>query len=84
MRLASLIIIEMAAFALILGETYLFFGVVIPLGAVSRDPLHYTVYTLLKVVLTFGLGVLWFAVIAAMTREYVRTRVRHQTPIPSS
>lgn len=83
MRLAPLILIELAAFLLIIGETYFFFAFVVPLGPISHDLIHYTGYTLLKVALTFGLGVLWFVAIAALTRAYVESGVRHQTPTSS-
>ena len=83
MRLAPLMLIELAAFLLIVGETYFFFAFVVPLGPVSHDPIGYTGYTLLKVALTFGLGVLWYVAIAALTRVYVGSKVRHPTPTSS-
>jgi hypothetical protein len=79
-----LIAIEAVAFLLIIGETYFFFGVVVPLGSVPHNFTTFTGYATLKVLLTFGLGVLWFLVMLVMTRLYVRTRLKHRTPRPSS
>ena len=84
MKLASLIGIEAVAFLLIIGETYLFFMAIVPLGPVPHDLTEYTATTLLKIGLTFGLGVLWLAVMVSLIRFYVRSRLRTQTPIPSS
>ena len=84
MKLAPLIGIEAVAFLLIIGETYLFFVAVIPLGPVPHSLAVYTAITLLKVGLTFGLGVLWLAVMVLLTRFYVRSRLRTRTPTPSS
>ena len=84
MRLAPLIGIEAAAFLLIIGETYLFFAAIIPLGPVPHSLAVYTAITLLKVALTFGLGLLWLAVMVSLTRLYVRSRLRTLTPTPSS
>jgi len=84
MRLAPLIGIEVVAFLLILGETYLFFMAIVPLGPVPHSLAVYTAISLLKVGLTFGLGVLWLAVMVSLTRFYVRSRLRTRTPTPSS
>ena len=84
MKLAPLIGIEVVAFLLILGETYLFFVAIVPLGPVPHSLAVYTAITLLKVGLTFGLGVLWLAVMVSLTRLYVRSRLRSRTPTPSS
>ena len=84
MRLAPLIAIESVAFLLILGETYAFFVLVVPLGQFPHNFAELTGYALLKVGLTAGLGILWFVVMLAMTRLYVRSKLRHPTPIPSS
>jgi len=79
-----LFLIEAVAFLMIIGETYFFFGVVVPLGPVPHNLETYTGYAGLKLLLTFGLGVSWFLVMLALTRLYVRTRLRHRTPKPSS
>ena len=84
MRLAPLIGIEVAAFLLIIGETYLFFMAIVPLGPVPHNLTVYTAITLLKIGLTFGLGVLWLAVMVSLTRFYVRSRLRTRTPTSSS
>jgi hypothetical protein len=84
MRIAPLIGIEVAAFVLIIAETYAFFAFVVPLGPLPHTLGEYTAYTALKAVLTFGLGALWFAVIAFLTRVYVRSRLGGPTPTPSS
>jgi uncharacterized membrane protein len=84
MKLVPLIGIEMVAFLLIIGETYLFFMAIIPLGPVPHDLTLYTAITLLKVGLTFGLGVLWLAVMVLLTRYYVKSKLRTRTPTPSS
>jgi len=84
MRTAPIIGIEVAAFALILVESYAFFTYIVPVGPLPHDPLRYTADAALKVVLTFGLGLLWLVVILALTRVYVRSRLRSQTPSVSS
>jgi hypothetical protein len=80
MRLAPLIVIELVAFLLIMGETYLFFDVIVPLGPVPHSLADYTVLGLAKVLLTFGLGVLWLVVMLALTELYVRSKVVRPTP----
>jgi uncharacterized membrane protein len=84
MKLAPLIGIEVAAFLLILAETYLLFVTVVPLGPVPHSLAVYTATTLLKIGLTFGLGVLWLVVMVALTRLYVRSQLKSRTPTPSS
>lgn len=84
MKLAPLITIEVAAFLLIIAETYTFFAIVVPLGPFPHNLGEYTGYALLKVVLTAGLGLLWFLVMLGMTRLYVRSKVKSPTPKPSS
>jgi uncharacterized membrane protein len=84
MRLAPLIGIEVVAFLLIIGETYLFFAAIVPLGPVPHSLAVYTAITLLKVGLTFGLGVLWLVVMVSLTRFYVRSKLRTRLPIPPS
>lgn len=80
MKLAPLIGIELVAFLLILGETYLFFNVIVPLGPIPHSFRDYTVLGLLKTVLTFGLGALWLVVMIGLTNVYVRSKVGHPTP----
>lgn len=71
------------AFLLIIAETYLFFFFVVPVGAIPHDPLDYTGFALLKLVLTLALGGFWFLVMIGLTRVYVRSRVT-RSPKPSS
>jgi len=84
MRTAPLVGIEVAAFLLIILESYAFFTYIVPVGPLPHDPLRYTADAAVKVVLTFGLGLLWLVVILALTRFYVRSRLRAPTPTASS
>ena len=84
MKLAPLLAIEVAAFLLIIGETYVFFTFVVPIGQFPHNLGEYTGYALLKVVLTVGLGLVWFLVVLGMTRVYVRSKLRIQSPMTSS
>lgn len=83
MRLAPLVGIEVAAFLLIIAETYVFFDVVAPTGTIPHDPLGLTAYGLLKAALTVGLGLVWFLVMVALTRIYTRSKIS-PSPRPSS
>jgi hypothetical protein len=83
MKLLPLYAIETVAFLLIIAETYLFFGVVVPLGPISHSFATYTGLAILKVVLIAGLVVLWFVVMVGLTRLYVRSKTR-TSPTPSS
>jgi hypothetical protein len=83
-KLGPLLGIEVVAFLLIIGETYLFFNVVVPLGSIPHDFLEYTGLALAKLVLTFGLGVFWFLVMIAMTRLYTRSKLSPHSPTSSS
>ncbi len=84
MKMAPLIGIEVAAFLLIIAETYAFFTFIVPLGPFPHNFGEFTAFALLKVILTFGLGVLWFVVVLTLTGAYVRSRSGGPTPIPSS
>jgi hypothetical protein len=84
LRLGFLIGIEVVAFALIILETYVFFAFIVPIGPFPHNLREYTAFTLLKIILTFGLGALWFLVMIALTRIYVRARIGARTPTPSS
>lgn len=83
MKLGFLISIEVIAFLLIIAETYVFFNVVVPLGLFPHNLLEYTGYSLLKVILTAGLGVVWFLVMLGLTRFYMNSRLG-SSPKPSS
>jgi hypothetical protein len=84
LRLLPLIGISVVAWLLVIIETYLFFDVIIPLG----PPIHtigvFTAVALLKLALTFGLGVLWFVVIVSLTELYGRSRTKSPSPTASS
>lgn len=84
MKLTPLVAIEVVAFLLVIGETYLFFMVIVPLGAVPHNLGEYTGLVIVKLALTFGLGALWFLVMLAMTRAYVRSKLGSLTPNSSS
>jgi uncharacterized membrane protein len=84
MRTAPLIGIEIVAFGLVLAEVYAFFMFIVPLGPFPHNLLEYTGYALLKVILTVGLGLLWFFVLIVLTRAYVRSRLDGHAPTPSS
>jgi len=83
MKLAPLIGIEIAAFALIIFETYVFFNVVVPLGPIPHTLVEYTGYGLLKMLLVVGLVAVWFLVMVELTRLYTRSRLS-PSPSPSS
>jgi hypothetical protein len=78
-NLYGLMLIMTAAWVLILGESYFFIAVVRPLG----PPLHLADLpsSVLKVVLTAGLALLWVGVMFAMDSLYSRPR---KTPTSAS
>jgi hypothetical protein len=84
MKLAPLIAIEVVAFLLIIAETYAFFVFIVPLGSVPHNFLAYTGLALFKLILTFGLGLLWFVMMIVLTNAYVRARFGLSTPTPLS
>jgi len=79
MRLAPLMVMTTVAWLLILAESYIFFVFIVPF-----PPIHsigaFTALALLKVGLTFGLGVAWFVVMLLMRYFYVRSRLGARTP----
>jgi len=79
MRLAPLMLMTAVAWLLILVESYIFFIFIVPF-----PPIHeigvLTQLALLKVGLTFGLGVAWFAIMFSLRYFYVRSRIRARTP----
>jgi len=83
LKLAPLILIEAVAFLLIVGETYAFFAFVLIFGPFPHNFGEYTAYAVVRVVLTIGLGVLWFLVVLGLTRLYVRSKIR-SAPTTSS
>lgn len=82
MRMTSLIGIVVAAWLLIIAESYVFFEFIIPLPAIHSVG-ALTEQAILKVGLTLGLGVLWFVVILSLTRLYFRSMLS-RPPTPSS
>ncbi len=84
MKLAPLILIELAAFLLIIGETYAFFEFVIIFGPIPHNLGDYTIDAVARIVLTVGLGLLWFLVMIGLTRVYVRSKLKSLSPTPSS
>jgi hypothetical protein len=78
--LFGLVLIITASWLLILGETYIFFAVVRPLGPpVGLPELHGSAIlsSALKIVLTVGLGVLWVVTMFGIWWLYLRV---HRTP----
>lgn len=73
--LLGMLLVITASWLLILGETYVFFVIVRPLG----PPLHTAAVpsSILKVGLTAGLGLLWVAVMFGIWWLYLRA---HRTP----
>ena len=84
MKLAPLILIELAAFLLIIGETYVFFEFVVIFGPIPHNLGDYTLDAVTRIILTAGLGLVWFLVMLGLTRVYVRSKTRSPTPTPSS
>ena len=83
MKLAPLFGIEVAAFVLIILESYAFFNVVVPLGPIPHTLVEYTGYGLLKTLLVVGLVAVWFLVMVELTRIYTRSKLS-PSPRPSS
>jgi hypothetical protein len=77
--LLGMLLIVTASWLLILVMTYVFFVIVRPLGPpLHEGPLPSSV---LKILLTAGLGVLWVGVMFAIWRLYLRA---HQIPTSAS
>jgi hypothetical protein len=84
LRLLPLILIEVTAFLLIIAESYAFFEFVVIFGPIPHSLSDYTVDAVARLVLTVGLGVLWFVVMVGLTRLYVRSKLGNPTPTTSS
>ena len=69
-RIYGLLVIVTVAWLLILGESYFFIVIVRPLG----PPLHLADLpsTVLKVLITAGLGILWVGVMFAMVSLHTK------------
>ena len=83
LKLGPLILIEVAAFLLIIGESYAFFSFVIIFGSFPHNLEDLTLAAAVRIVLTAALGVVWFLVVLGLTRLYVRSKTRN-APTPSS
>lgn len=75
--LFAMLLVITASWLLILGETYVFFVVVRPLGP-AIHLVGWVPSTILKIGLTAGLGILWVAVMFGIWWLYLRA---HRTPI---
>jgi len=84
LKLGSLLGITVIAWALILIEAYLLFDVIIPFAPPIHSLGSLTALALLKVVLTLGLGILWFVIIVSLTETYVMSRLRRHPPTSSA
>lgn len=73
MRLAPLMIMTTVAWLLILVESYVFFEFIVPFPQIHEVGVL-TLLALLKVGLTFGLGLAWFAIMFLLKYYYVRSR----------
>jgi hypothetical protein len=84
MRIAPLVGITIIAWLLIIGEAYLFFEFILEFV----PPLHvlgsFTVLSVLKILMTLGLVVVWYVVIVSITGAYVRSKVKSRPPTSSS
>lgn len=84
MRINYLVGIIVIAWVLIVLESYLLFDVIIPFA----PPIHilgsFAALAILKVLMTFGLGILWFVVIVSLSQTYVMSRLSHRPPTSSS
>jgi len=84
MRTGSLVGITVIAWLLIIVEAYLLFDVIIPFAPPIHSLGSLTALALLKVALTFGLGILWFVVIVSLTQTYIMSRLKRRPPSASS
>ena len=80
----ALVGIALTAWFLIVAESYVFFGVIIPSGPPIHDIGVFTALAILKLLMTLGLGLLWFVAIASLTEFYARSMARRLPPTPSS
>ena len=80
MRLAPLMIMITVAWLLILVESYIFFEFIVPFPQIHEVG-ALTLLALLKVGLTFGLGLAWFAIMFLLRYFYVRSRGAARPPI---
>ena len=79
MRLAALMIMTTVAWLLILIESYVFFIFIVPFPQIHEIG-ALTLLALLKVGLTFALGVAWFVIMILLRYFYVRSRGAARSP----
>ena len=79
MRLAPPMIMITVAWLLILVESYIFFEFIVPFPQIHEVG-ALTLLALLKVGLTFGLGLAWFAIMFLLRYFYVRSRGAARPP----
>ncbi len=84
MRIAPIAAIVVVAWLLIIAETYIFFNVILAYAPPIHQIGALTALALLKVVLTLGLGALWFVVIQYLAGIYTKSKLRDPTPTASS
>ena len=79
MRLAPLMAMTTVAWLLILVESYVFFEFIVPFPQIHEVG-ALTLLALLKVGLTFGLGIAWFSIMILLRYFYVRSRGAARPP----
>jgi hypothetical protein len=81
----SLMIMIIVAWLLIIVESYIFFGVIRPLGPALHVGLRLMfLSSLLKIVGTAGLGLGWVGAMLALRAVLVRSKLTRKTPTSSS
>jgi len=78
--ISGLVLMVTVTWALLLGETFIFFGVIRPLAPNIHDSVSSAA---LKVGATIGLVVFWGVVMFFLRTSYVR-RVARPSPVPAS
>ena len=84
MRIVSLAVIAVIAWLLIMAEAYILFDFIIPFAPPIHTLGSLTATALLKVLMTLGLGALWFVVIISLSQAYVRSMLARRSPTSSS
>ncbi len=83
--LYALTIIVVVAWLLIIGESYIFFAVIRPLGPALHIGLRLRfLSSLLKILGTIGLALGWVAVMLTLRAAFVRAKLPRKTPTASS
>ncbi len=84
MRILPLAGIVLIAWALIIGEVFLFFDVILEFTPPIHELGSLTILAALKLGATLGLGVLWFVVMSYLAQLYTSSKLKSRTPSPSS